>query len=104
MAARIVVRVRAAHDEVRLGFRPIVEDDGRLDATVQGVAEAGNEQPGQPVHHGGVRAALRGHRDDRSVEELDAFVREEPDLAHAVVFLPREAMRRRSDVPAGTSE
>ena len=35
MALRVVARVGAADGEVRLGLRPVVEDDGRRDANEQ---------------------------------------------------------------------
>ena len=89
-----VVELVALHDRnVRFRLRVAARRQRHLDAHVTAAAERAAEQSGGTRGYGGVPTALRRHREDFAIDQLDPVVRtENASLDRAVVGLPAPAV------------
>src|SRR5215510_2634466 len=93
MGADIEVRTRAKQREIGLQLRHLIgKCDWILDADDGPACQPRDEQVGEPVHGAGVAGTRRLAYDDRAADQLDPrIVREDPGLAHSMIFLEGEA-------------
>ena len=78
--------------EIGLGLGVIGGEEGLLHPDSGPVSQGAHEQEHEVVDRRGVRGIVGGHRDDGSVQELDAISLEQAQGHHLVVQLTGEPL------------